>query len=150
MRYLHKYKQHNEGIFDIFSEHKFKDKFMRSEFADKLSHYDIKAKQTSATDFDFYHNGRLIAYIRETQVSDVYYLSILVYLDEIIAPKSEYIRYPAQDQDSRAADIIDKQKVKPIGTTKKVKSRSISKLIEMLIEWWRVWSNSGKNTYKDI
>lgn len=167
MKHILKYDQHNEvlneeligalyrgikGLTDtaidkvttLFSEHKFKNRFIKEKFASILSNYDIKAIQKKNSSFDFYHEGRLIAFIRQSRVADVYYLVILVYLDEIIAPRSEYIRYPTRDLEQEALDIINRQKVRPIALTRKTESRSQSKLIEMLIKWWRTWSNSGK------
>ena len=157
MKHLLNYEMHNEGIGNwlkssvnklkgLFRTHVFKESHLKSEYIKKLDHYDLVFVQESISRINFFHEGRLVGYIRPRRTPRNYYLVIFVYLDELIAPKSEYERYLGSytTEDTSVTEILNSQKSKPFGATQKKISMSKSELIGSFIKWWGSWSNSGR------
>jgi hypothetical protein len=160
MKHIISYDTHSEKKFEnwlttqfnkvrsLIRGHVFMEDYLKKEFKKKLDHYDLTLVQESKSNINFFHDERLVGYIRPRRTPRTYYLVIFVYLDELIAPKSEYERYPGTNvstQDTSVTEIIKSQKNDaPFGTTEVKISMSKSELIGSFIKWWGDWSNSGR------
>lgn len=156
MKHLINYQTHNEGklgnwlgkqknkILNLFKTHKFMESFLEKKFAERLDYYDLKLRQELKSSINIFHDGKLVGYIRPGDVPGTFYLRILVYNDEIVAPTSEYESYRQKEQDPTITEIVEDQSVAPPFMTKKKTSMSKLELIGAFIEWWRIWSNSGR------
>lgn len=158
MKHLLDYENHNESKFGnwlttqankvkgLLKTHVFMEKHLKTEFQKKLDHYDLIFVQESISNINLFHNGRLVGYIRPRRTPRNFYLVIFVYADELVAPRSEYERYPSQysTQDTSITEILNGQKTRPVATTEKKISMSKFSLIESFIQWWGDWSNSGR------
>jgi hypothetical protein len=113
---------------------------------DELKKFAISVKQTSKSNIDFYHNGRLIAFIRReptTAHKVLYKIRVLVYKDELVTDASDYPDIQSQKLPDDVEAIIINKRPRPIGITDPKKSYSQNDLATSLVMWWRKWSLSG-------